>query len=346
MPDRTRPTLIMAGGFLGAGKTTLLLAAARLLYNRGLRTALITNDQGGSLVDTRMAIASGLQVGEIAGACFCCRFSDLITTARNLLPLEPDVIVAEPVGSCIDISATVLQPIKQYHGDQFRLAPFSVLVDPGRAAELLRSDADPHLAYLFRNQLAEADLVVFTKSDLHKDVPELPGIATRRLSARTGEGVAEWLGEVLSGRLSAGSHLLDVDYSRYAAAEAELGWLNWEGELQLRAASTPAGVVGPLIDYLDRELTHSSVAIAHLKIFDGTPTGYIKAGICRNGEEPSIEGDLLAAPSRRHEVVVNLRARAAPDLLEDTVLAAIEAIPGNVRVLHHQSFRPAPPKPE
>ena len=45
---------------------------------------------------------------------------------------------------------------------------------------------------------AEADLVRFTKSDLYRSFPRLPGAAPRPISARTGEGVAAWLEEVLS----------------------------------------------------------------------------------------------------------------------------------------------------
>ena len=71
LPERDRrPTLILTGGFLGAGKTALLLRAARLLQQQGMRAAIITNDQGGSLVDTRVATAAGFDAGEIAGACF------------------------------------------------------------------------------------------------------------------------------------------------------------------------------------------------------------------------------------------------------------------------------------
>src|ERR1035438_8963176 len=82
-----------------------------------------------------------------------------------------------------------------------------------RAAEFQQPDADPHLAYLFHNQLAEADLVLLTKSDLYPNF-NLPTISARRVSALTGQGVAEWLDEVLGGRLSAGSRLLDIDYAR------------------------------------------------------------------------------------------------------------------------------------
>src|SRR5215469_1994813 len=53
------PVLIIVGGFLGSGKTTLLLEAASRLMRTGSRVALITNDQGGALVDTRLASVSG-----------------------------------------------------------------------------------------------------------------------------------------------------------------------------------------------------------------------------------------------------------------------------------------------
>ncbi|MFN7999215.1 MAG: GTP-binding protein [Bryobacteraceae bacterium] len=344
---RGRPALVVVGGFLGAGKTTLLLRAARLLRDRGLRAAVITNDQAGALVDTRLASAEGVDSGEVAGACFCCRFSELTQVAESLLKVRPDVIFAEPVGSCIDISATVLQPLKQFWSGQFRLAPFSVVVDPGRAAELTAEDADPHLAYLFQKQVAEADIVLFSKGDRFAEVPELPGTAAvRRVSALTGAGVAAWLDEVLSGQLSAGGHLVDVDYARYAAAEAALGWLNWEGELRLSTGMSPAQVVGPLLEKLDAELSAAGARVAHLKVFDRAPTGYIRAGICANGEEPSVEGDRLASAARRHEVVVNLRARGAPEVLAGCLGRALAVLPVRPRVLLEQCFQPSPPVPE
>jgi hypothetical protein len=49
-----------------AASATLLLQAAKLLAARGLRTALITNDQGNSLVDSALATQQHLPVVEIA----------------------------------------------------------------------------------------------------------------------------------------------------------------------------------------------------------------------------------------------------------------------------------------
>jgi hypothetical protein len=341
------PLLVLVGGFLGSGKTTLLLEISARLSKTGLRVALITNDQGGALVDTRMATASGVETEEIVGGCFCCRFSDLLDSAERLRAHEPDVILAEPVGSCIDISATVLQPIKRYYGGRYRLAPFTVLVDPQRAQQLVSPGADPYLAYLFTHQLAEADMVCFSKADLYAQFPELPGGPALRLSSTTGQGVSEWLREVLAGTGVAGSRWLeDVDYRQYAEAEASLGWLNWQANVRLTDPLSPAAVVGPLVDDLDELLTLNGIPILHLKIFDQVPSGYLKASLCRNGEEPFVDGALDASPAQRHDLLLNLRASGAPELLEKLVNQAAGKLPGKITVLHFESFRPAPPKPE
>ena len=160
-----KPTLVLLGGFLGAGKTTLILTAARLLSALGLRAAAILNDQGGDLVDTELVRRNGFAADQVTGGCFCCRFSDLIDAAEHLNDFHPDVIFAEAVGSCTDISATTLQPLRLYYRRNFELAPYTVLVDPMRAEECL-SQPDSDLAFLFQKQLAEADLVAFTRTDL------------------------------------------------------------------------------------------------------------------------------------------------------------------------------------
>lgn len=139
------------------------------------------------------------------------------TRAGRLLSYQPDVIFAEPVGSCIDIAATTLRPLGALHGGY-----------------------------------------------------------TLRLSARTGEGVAAWLKEILDGSRLAANRTLAVDYSVCADAEAAL----------------------------------------------------------------------FAPPSRRHELLVNLRAKAAPEQLRQAIEQAAAKLPGKVSVAVFECFRPAPPKPE
>src|SRR6059058_6059112 len=125
---------IMIGGFLGAGKTTSVARLARRLTDQGRRVGLITNDQGSELVDTAFLRSRGFATEEISGGCFCCRFNSLVEAANKLsAATRPDVFIAEPVGSCTDLVATVSYPLRRIYGDNFSIAPLSALVDPIRA---------------------------------------------------------------------------------------------------------------------------------------------------------------------------------------------------------------------
>lgn len=340
-----RPWIVVVGGFLGAGKTTLLLAAARELKKRGLRSAVVLNDQGESLVDTQYAELSGLARGEVTGGCFCCRFSDLVREMDTLRALAPDVIFAEPVGSCTDISATTLQPLREYH-ESYLLAPYTVLVDPARARELLGSAAEPHLQFLFTKQLEEADVVCFTKSDLAIEAPDLGIAPVRSLSAKTGAGVAAWLDEILSGTVSAGSRILDIDYEHYARAEAALAWLNLQVDIRPVEARSSATILGPLFDSLDRDFTASGIAIVHLKALMNSPAGFLKAASCANGQDPIVEGALDASPALRHTLLLNLRAVGSALEVQRIVERDIYELKVPLVDLRINCFHPAPPRPE
>lgn len=344
--QRYRPTIVIIGGFLGAGKTSLIVAAARLLHARGVRAAAILNDQGSELVDTSFVEAHDIPAGQVAGGCFCCRLSDLISAADALRAHMPEVIFAEAVGSCTDISATVLQPLKLEHAAQFRVAPYTVLVDPARARQWVDGSMDPELAFLFHNQIDEADLVCFTKTDRFTDFPSLPGCSPRFLSPLAGDGVAAWLDDVLGGRFSPGSKLLEIDYQRYARAEAALAWLNCRAILRPAPPLPPALVVGPLLEGLDAALTAKGFTIAHLKVMDHSEAGWVKASIVQNGAEPSVEGTLAASPAMEHEILLNARAAGSPEDLRSTVESQLTALPGKIQIQSLQCFSPSPPKPE
>jgi Ni2+-binding GTPase involved in maturation of urease and hydrogenase len=340
-----RPWVVIVGGFLGAGKTSLILAAARMLEQRGLRCAVILNDQGDELVDTHHAEAQGMLAREVTGGCFCCRLGGLMAVMDELRTRALDVIFAEPVGSCTDISATVIGPLREEF-DAYRVAPFTVLADPSRSAALLAGDADPDMAFLFQNQLEEADLVVLSKADLYPDAADLPGVEVRHLSAKTGEGVQEWLDEILLGKLEAGRTTLEIDYARYARAEAALAWLNLSFTLRPPEPISPALVVGPFLDALDRALTAAEISILHLKMLDSSATGWVKAAVCANGEEPRVEGHLDASAADRHEALVNLRAKGDAALVRTIVEQQLRQLDGALIDVRLDCFSPAAPRPE
>ncbi len=340
-----KPWIVMVGGFLGSGKTTLILAAAAELEQRGIRSAIILNDQGEALVDTSFGTLNGRDSGEVTGGCFCCKLSDLLRVMGELRAHSPQVIFAEPVGSCTDISATTLRPLLEY-SDQYRLAPFTVLVDPGRANELLRADADANLSFLFDKQLQEADLVCFTKSDLYPVAPEIAAQHTRQISARTGQGVSAWLDEIFSGQLTPANRILEIDYEQYARAEAALAWLNLQVNIKLKVPRSPAMVLGPLLDRLDAHFAAADISIVHLKAIIDSPTGFLKAAMCANGQQPEVEGAVDASPASRHDLLLNLRALGPASRVRGIVEEELGKLNAELIGLHIDCFHPAAPKPE
>jgi hypothetical protein len=340
-----KPLVIVVGGFLGAGKTTLIHCAAAMLARQGARVAVIVNDQGDHLVDTGRLRAAGLDAAEVGGGCFCCRFSAFLDAAGQLLQFRPEYIFAEPVGSCMDLVATVMRPLSEACGDRFRLAPFTVLVDPEIRRRALTSNGSSHLRFLFQHQVSEADVLCYTKADQYRDAAEFPAGDALHISARTGEGVKEWLALVSGWRRPVGEHPLTVDYDAYAAAERSLGWLNARARIALHVPSSPARLLGPIVDAVDCGLAEAHASILHLKVFDQTASSYMKAAIIRNGAEPAVEGDLLAPAERTHELLLNLRAVAPPELLRAVVERVLKSLAGEV-TLELNAFAPAYPRPE
>ena len=225
---------IMVGGFLGAGKTTTLGRLAKHYQDQGLRVGIVTNDQAANLVDTNSLRSQGFHVNEVAGACFCCRFNDLMSTIDSLGEKQlPDVILAEPVGSCTDLVATVLQPIKQLYDAKFSLAPFPVILKPSHGRKVLRGEKgsgfSPKAEYILRKQLEEADAILINRIDELtpaelKDLIDLveeqfPSTPVLRVSARTGAGF-DALTELLDQRGDFGRKVLDIDYDTDALLRA------------------------------------------------------------------------------------------------------------------------------
>ena len=114
--------IILVGGFLGAGKTTLIWRVAERLMSVGKGVGLITNDQAPELVDSELLRRQNLAVSEVAGSCFCCNFNGF-TDAVKQVSEGADYVLSEPVGSCADLSATILQPLKKYWNTTLLVAP-------------------------------------------------------------------------------------------------------------------------------------------------------------------------------------------------------------------------------
>ncbi|MGD1001313.1 MAG: GTP-binding protein [Candidatus Brocadiia bacterium] len=357
---RKEVRMVLVGGFLGAGKTTLLAQAARRLADQGRSVGIITNDQAANLVDTGILRQGGFGVGEVAGGCFCCRFSDFVAAADKLLnDLQPDVLFGEPVGSCTDLSATVLQPLKQLYAEWFRLAPFTVVTDPARLEEALDASAGAFpetVVYIFRKQLEEADVIVLNKTDLlspgelaalkRKVAKEYPATPLLCASALNGDGVDVWLDFVLKAP-RAGTRITEVDYDKYADGEAALGWLNCTAKIRAAAATDWREFCASFIERVREGLRGGVAEIAHLKLLLNTAGGSVQANLTSSRGDPLFQGTIQGEPSEAL-LIVNARVRAEPEELQaviENALASGAQQDVAVEILTMASFKPGRPKP-
>jgi G3E family GTPase len=358
---------IMIGGFLGAGKTTAVAKLARKLTSEGKRVGLITNDQGRELVDTKMLRSLGFDTEEIPGGCFCCRFNSLVDAAQKLSRENaPDVFIAEPVGSCTDLVATVTYPLRRIYGESFTIAPLSVLVDPVRARRVFGLDEggsfSEKVIYIYKKQLEEADVIVVNKSDLLTDAQrdelmetlrrEFPDAGVVSVSAREGTGLDDWFAQVGDGTQQ-NRRTMEVDYEVYADGEALLGWLNATVDLKADDGVDADMLLKDLANEVHERLRAAGAEVAHFKMTlssDDALSGEVAIiNLVRNDYVPEL-CQMLDDDVSRAQIIVNLRAEAAPEDLAQALRQALAASQGKhtgvtLKLEHLENFRPGRPTP-
>lgn len=332
--------VVLVGGFLGAGKTTLLAAAAKCVAKTGKKVGLITNDQVPNLVDTAILSQAGDAIREVSGSCFCCNFAGFQNAIESLAKAGAEVIIAEPVGSCTDLSATLMQPLKDKF-PQYSLAPLSVLVDPGRLEHVAIADDSaihPDAAYIFGLQLAEADHIVLSKADTldpnrRQELEAFlakrhPGVPVACVSSKSGEGIEAWLNSVLAGKTTSAGHVIvEVNYDRYAKGEAVLGWLN--AVVDLAAIGTPdwAGFSRQLMDNFQKDLVATKSEIGHAKLILATGKGRVLAN-ATGLSEPVVVRNEEVEPTPRAQLTMNARVQMTPSALEQQFRRTLERTAG------------------
>jgi Ni2+-binding GTPase involved in maturation of urease and hydrogenase len=352
---------ILIGGFLGAGKTTAIARLASMHAALGQQVAIVTNDKAPALVDTWNLSAQGYQVAELAGTCFCGNIDQLIEAVEGFrLTRMPDVILAEPVGSCLDLVATVVRPLADRKVGAYEVAPLAVLLKPSHGLRILSGTPNlgfsPKAAYLFRKQIEEADFVALNRIDQlsPSEIEDLSGLLVReypetpvvRISARTGAGFDEFLRRLSEPRASNGRRL-DVDYEAYAAGEAELAWLN--AGLILRAPQ-PLAVDACLVEFaksLRSRLSAGGLEIAHIKVL-GSGDGRSSVVNLIGNEPPAEMSRASGATANSVHLTINARVAGDPEQLSAIVRHCVDELcgPRGIEVSWHQlrSFRPGRPE--
>lgn len=196
-------------GFLGAGKTTLI---RNILENAGgRRLAVIVNEFGDVGIDGDILKGCGVEacpeenVVELANGCICCTVADdFVPALDQILSREPKVehILIETSGLALPkplVQAFAWPAIK---GRVTVDGVVAVVDGPALAGGQVASDMDALAAQraaddsldhddpveeVFEDQVACADLVILSKSDLLDD--DAKARATAQVSAHLGEAV-------------------------------------------------------------------------------------------------------------------------------------------------------------
>jgi G3E family GTPase len=361
-----KPRFVMVGGFMGAGKTTCIVPLAKYLIETGCKVGLITNGQGDELVDTGMLRARGFATEEVRGGCFCCRFDSLIEATEKLSgSTHPDVFIAEPVGSCADLVATVSYPLRRLHGNNFGVAPLSVVVDPVRAGQMFGLQSGPKfsdkIAYIYRKQLEEADVIVINKSDLVEPdalkrlqsmlSSEYPKAEIFEASAREGTGLEKWFEKILTSHAPS-RQAMKMDYEIYAQGEALLSWLNCMVKLSSRKYFKSSEVLMIIASSIQDSLRSEGAELVHLKMTLNSEDNSVELAVINlagNDYVPELSQE-LPEPIDSGELIINMRAEADPRLLNTAVnRAVIEAVEKTptlfARMERCEHFRPPRPEP-
>ncbi|HOD92515.1 MAG TPA: GTP-binding protein [Clostridia bacterium] len=361
--EKTKVAVI--GGFLGSGKTTLILNIAKNLIKKGKSVGIVTNDQGSDLIDARFLKDNGLDVVSVKGKCFCCFFDELASKLDQFKKKKAvDVLLLEPVGSAINLVATIFKPfvnnksvMLQSFNEGFALSPLVVLADPKRVKHLMLSDSNSEystpISYLFSKQLEEADLILINKKDTIRDNEqrELVEFLKRKykntsvkcISAIQNEYVEEITHLIINGTFVSKAGI-DVDYNKFKSIEASLGWLNSNAFVRYDQDVDVNSLMDEYMKTVKKELVISGCHIAHMKCYAIADDDFYKASITSNDDEISINSEMTL----KHDafnIIINARIISSPDVLK-------HIFENNLKIIFHpqsvntESFSPKYPKPD
>jgi Ni2+-binding GTPase involved in maturation of urease and hydrogenase len=351
--------LYLVGGFLGSGKTTAIQQASLHLLKKGVRLAVITNDQGEQLVDGMFIQSLGITSKEVKNGCFCCNYNQLTDHILTLCgTVNPEVIFAESVGSCTDLVATVVKPLRKFHTDV--PVVLSVFADASLLYSLMNGQSsflNEKVQYIYKKQLEEADILVINKVDLldSQELAEVEKlIALDYLGKKVlyqnsldSDSLQDWIIALGDFDATARKQSLEINYDIYAEGEAMLGWL--DKQLLIETENEDAAAVAlAIILGIYAQIKRKGYLIGHLKFLLDDGTKKVKISFTGTGNDLDKQATQLI-PTNKLSLLINARVQAAPEVLEKLIQNSISEIILKTSCFitpsHSASFKPGYPKP-
>ena len=359
LPASGKTRFLVLGGYLGAGKTTLAVNLARTLKERNDRSvAIITNDQGDVLVDTEFTKDAGFDVREILGGCFCSNFNEFVSSARTLVSSgRPDIIIAEPIGTSTNLMGSVVSPLRTLYPNEFDVAPFTVVVDCIRAADIISGSKERSIEsvdLIPAHQIREAEVIVLSKADmvrpdaaagikreLKKMIPDAEIIETSSSDLRNIDKIIDM---VLSDRVS--TKVAERDGNRgFDFEKAKLGWYSGTFAITPLDRVDMYSMSSDIMKGVARE--YGPKAIVHVKVIISSPEAAAKMSLVQESiQVDGIYGSrFISGPGK---LVLNARVISPPKRLEDTmrkIIDSLSAYPVKIERLSGSCFSPKPESP-
>lgn len=349
--------LILTGGFLGSGKTTAIQQACNILLKENKKVAVVTNDQGEELVDSKFIEGFSIPVKEVVKGCFCCNYNALLQNIYAFnKEINPDIIFAESVGSCTDIVATIAKPLAEMH-PEFSVS-ISVFVDVSLLHALITGTSsfiDDSVRYIFKKQMEEADILILNKIDLLNVAQldevrraieqEYPSKKILLQNSFDKKNIEQWI-DCFNETYSSDRKSLDIDYNIYGEGEAKLAWLDavLDVKTQKIAAIKAASIFAEM---MYKNIAAQNLTIGHLKYLINDGENNFKINYTAISKEPEIF--LFDSTSTKVSVIVNARVQTTPEILQqilhDSINEAALQTNSEIKIKSLSAFKPGFPKP-
>jgi Ni2+-binding GTPase involved in maturation of urease and hydrogenase len=350
--------LVLTGGFLGSGKTTAIVRASQQLLNANVKVGVITNDQGEEQVDHDFVKSIGIPSAQVSNGCFCCNYGDLEKQITHFIKDRGAAyLFAESVGSCTDLVATIANPLRKF------MPEVQVVISVFADAEMLIAIFENRLSflqesvrYLYKKQIAEADLLVVNKTDLvnmdqlkiidQMIKVEYPEKNIIYQNSTREQDIAKWIAAIDSFKAPLGRTTLNIDYDQYAEGEAALGWL--DKRLSFKTTSGNALIVAnKIVSGIIKKIRTAGLPIGHVKFFVEYRGGHQKLSFTTMREEKHLM--VTDHVIQDASMLINARVHANPVILEklvnDAILAEQQIHGCVIATQTSTAFQPGYPEP-
>ena len=348
--------VMLISGFLGSGKTTTMVSMAEFMRSQGKVCALITNDLGSNLVDTNFVASHHVPVVEISDGCLCHDVPQTVASFEKLSLENPDLIIFEPVGCCVDMVRQVYVDLQKNYPEEYELAPVTAVVDPIRYQAIVMQEGENTLpresAYMFERQLAEAEIFLLNKTDLLTDNEikaitqslneNYPDVTVIPICAKDGIGFDKWAEHILSGKKSKIKSLV-MDWDLVFVGAKKMGWYNCSNKIAgINNKRVDMNIfINDLMIQIKEELKKQSIEAVHLKAIVKSGDQFAKAALT------SLKNDIFVSHTMNTPVpdaalVINIRAVATPETLSAIISSTMNDVmnKNNIQLLEgaYQSF--------